>query len=68
MSRSAEPKPVPIAGGKPCPKCGKAMQRYEHSADWRPKRGRNFYRFWDRCGPCSRVQHYSKAKVIVLES
>lgn len=54
---------VQIEGGADCPKCGVAMQRYEHSAGWMPRSGRNWYRYWDRCGPCFHIQHYEAAKV-----
>jgi hypothetical protein len=50
-----------IGGGNPCPRCGQQMQRFEHAPTWRPKRGRCFYAWWDRCMLCQRIQHYSDA-------
>jgi hypothetical protein len=34
---------VPIEGGEDCPKCGRPMQRFRHSAGWLPLPGRGFF-------------------------
>jgi hypothetical protein len=52
---------VPIAGGRPCPKCQKPMQRSEHGPEFIPK-GPYFFAFWDRCSKCRHTQHYEAAK------
>lgn len=53
---------VRISDGKPCPKCGRTMGRYQHHPDWLPRDGRVFYRWWDKCNPCGHVQLYAEAK------
>ena len=50
-----------VGPGDPCPKCGQETQRFEHAPTWRPKRGRCFYAWWDRCMLCKRIQHYAEA-------
>ena len=50
-----------VGFGAACPKCGQRMQRFEHTPAWRPKRGRCFYAWWDRCISCRHIQHYAKA-------
>ena len=44
-----DPNPVRILGGEMCPKCGQQMQRYEHSAGWKPLPGRGHFKFWEKC-------------------
>jgi hypothetical protein len=58
MSASKDPAPIPIDGGKPCPKCARPMQRFRHSVAWRPLPGRGLYTQWDRCIPCGHFQNY----------
>lgn len=66
MSASADKDRVVIPGGLTCRKCGKPMQRFEHSPAWRPLPGRNYFRFWDQCASCPNTQHYEAARVRVL--
>lgn len=47
-----------IAGGRECPKCRRPMQRYQHTAAFKPKAGRGHYRLWDYCRPCNHMQYY----------
>lgn len=56
-------KAIKISGGKPCPKCDMPMQRKEHPEGFKPKPGRNWFRYWDHCIPCGHVQHYESARV-----
>lgn len=60
---------VPIEGGQKCPKCLKQMQRFRHSAGDEPQNQQYYYRYWDRCIPCSHIQHYGDAmtKVVVKQ-
>lgn len=59
---------VEIEGGKPCPKCGKDMQRVEHGDGWKPKMGQPYcFRYWDKCASCRHIQHYEAAKVPLIE-
>ena len=51
---------VPAGMGERCPKCGKLMVRWQHSAGWQPPIGRGFYTRWDVCRPCGHVQHYER--------
>jgi hypothetical protein len=53
---------VPIEGGEVCPKCGGPMQRFRHSAGWRPLPSRGFFHWWDVCGGCGHTQHYEHAR------
>lgn len=61
MANGRDKHPIEIAGGRPCPKCGQAMQRFEHSKNWKPLLTRGHYIFWDRCHPCKYFQHYHDA-------
>jgi hypothetical protein len=58
-----------IGVGKPCPKCGRLMQRRAHKAIT-PKllRKTYFYTEWDVCkSPCPNMEFYEKYKVVVTE-
>lgn len=55
---------ISIEGGKICPKCGSRMQRWMHSRNWKLPIGQNYYfKYWDTCQKCRRLQHYEEAKV-----
>jgi hypothetical protein len=53
---------VPIEGGEDCLECGRSMQRFRHSAGWRPLPGQGFFHWWDVCGACEHTQHYEQAR------
>jgi hypothetical protein len=53
---------VPIEGGEECPKCGRPMQRFRHSAGWRPPLSQGFFHWWDVCGACGDTQYYERAR------
>lgn len=56
-------KPVKVGMGRTCPKCKGKMGRFEHKPEWRPKPKQPYYfKYWDKCGPCKRMQHYEEAK------
>jgi hypothetical protein len=38
------------------------MQRFRHSAGWRPLPGQGFFHWWDVCGACEHTQHYEQAR------
>src|SRR5262249_21248868 len=59
--RNQDPAPVPINGGFRC-KCGEKMQRYTHSPDWRPRPGRGYHVYYDKCPACTRTRNYNEAK------
>lgn len=63
-----DPHPIRTGGGLACPKCGVPMQRFRHSAGWKPLPDRLFYRYWDICSPCRHMQHYAEAKVSPSDS
>jgi hypothetical protein len=64
---AAEKKRVAISGGLDCPKCGRLMQRFEHSHNWGPHPDKYFFRYWDVCRPCKHTQHYEQAKSLPHE-
>lgn len=65
-SKTKRAKSVRIDGGKGCPKCKTAMQRYEHSPQWVPApKQASYFRYWDYCNTCNRMQLYEAARVIV---
>ena len=55
---------VEIGLGGSCPVCKRSMTRFEHPPGWKPKPGRNWFKWWDRCLSCGFIQHFPEAKVI----
>lgn len=49
--------------GQPCRKCGTPVRRMEHGADWKPKPGRCWYRWWFRCDGCKTTYLVNEAAV-----
>lgn len=63
MSKSRDISTVRIEGGKHCPRCKRAMQRFKHSEDWRALPGRGWFKWWDICGPCQKICNYGEARM-----
>jgi hypothetical protein len=58
---------VEIGTGIPCPVCEQTMTRFEHHPGWKPKPGKYWFKWWDRCLSCGFIQHFEAAKVIHRE-
>jgi hypothetical protein len=62
MGQNRDKGKVAIQGGLPCRRCGRTMQRFEHSKAWKAKEG-EFFAYWDICRSCGRIQHYEEARI-----
>jgi hypothetical protein len=61
ISRTARREP--IEGAEACRRCNATMVRYQHAEGWQPRPNQSFFfRWWDVCSRCRRIQHYGAAK------
>ena len=65
MGQKRDRRPVRIKGGELCPDCEIPMVRYQHSDRWQANPRFGYWRYWDRCYRCDRMQNYEAAKVEV---
>jgi hypothetical protein len=69
MNVSKRKKAIRAGAGGMCPKCKLVMQRFEHPEAWRPKANQPyFFKYWDICKGCRRIQMYEIAKVYCDEA
>lgn len=67
LPQSTDNNRILIGDGNNCPKCKQPMKRYEHDENWLPRSNSYYFKYWDTCKGCRRVQHYECAKIYVDE-
>jgi DNA-directed RNA polymerase subunit RPC12/RpoP len=59
-------KSIQVGMGNHCPVCDTRMLRKKHPDGWTAKPKQPYYfRFWDCCNKCRRIQHYESAKIFI---
>lgn len=55
---------VKLGDGENCPTCWNViMERVAHDPRWVPRPGRDWFKFWDKCPQCKRIQLYETQRV-----